>query len=226
MYGIMIYPSFFQIVAFIFILILIITGFLIITTKKEELIKYVSKIDSNGILMIIFVIIVVALAVYYFSPYIFYEFYYYFVNFSRIWEIIFVFLIFYHVRKEKRENSTMSKNNTKNADLSKTIKERNYSQGSHDIRDFNAKKDTCLNCGEKIEKNALFCHNCGKALYSEIRFCPYCGTFRLKNGVFCINCGNKLKKQDMCTNQIADVCAKNKEKNDNIYCPYCGNNFK
>lgn len=48
----------------------------------------------------------------------------------------------------------------------------------------------CLNCGEYITSNQLFCSACGKANI----FCPICGDVVSSNDSFCGKCGNKLSE--------------------------------
>ncbi|WP_294428071.1 zinc-ribbon domain-containing protein [uncultured Treponema sp.] len=56
----------------------------------------------------------------------------------------------------------------------------------------------CVNCGNKLDDDAVFCTNCGKKLTAdvskeEIRFCINCGSKLDEDSAFCSNCGKKIE---------------------------------
>lgn len=56
----------------------------------------------------------------------------------------------------------------------------------------------CINCGSKLDEDALFCTNCGKKVAEgvskkEIKFCMNCGSKLDEDSSFCSNCGKKVE---------------------------------
>ena len=56
----------------------------------------------------------------------------------------------------------------------------------------------CVNCGSKLDEDALFCTNCGKKVAEEvskeeIKFCMNCGSKLDEDSSFCSNCGKKVE---------------------------------
>ena len=56
----------------------------------------------------------------------------------------------------------------------------------------------CVNCGSKLDEDALFCTNCGKKVAEEvskeeIKFCMNCGSKVDEDSSFCSNCGKKVE---------------------------------
>lgn len=62
----------------------------------------------------------------------------------------------------------------------------------------------CVNCGSKLDDDAVFCTNCGKKITDiiskeEIKYCTNCGNKLDKDSVFCTNCGKKIELSAICS---------------------------
>lgn len=62
----------------------------------------------------------------------------------------------------------------------------------------------CVNCGSKLDDDAVFCTNCGKKITDiiskeEIKYCTNCGNKLGKDSVFCTNCGKKIELSAICS---------------------------
>lgn len=53
---------------------------------------------------------------------------------------------------------------------------------------------TCPNCGEKLNKNALFCSTCGTPIAKE-NTCKKCGAELGENDKFCAACGEPVEAE-------------------------------
>jgi hypothetical protein len=51
----------------------------------------------------------------------------------------------------------------------------------------------CVNCGEKLQKNAQYCYICGTPVPTEKKVCPECGEEIAGSGKFCSNCGKAVE---------------------------------
>lgn len=55
----------------------------------------------------------------------------------------------------------------------------------------------CRNCGNQLDKDAIFCSKCGakKDENDSYLYCEKCGTKILEDEAFCTGCGNPVSKE-------------------------------